>query len=108
MTDQYKDIITFLVDSFEEYLTKHNPGLVDVVSQEIDKTKAFVNYARNLLSDQRIQGIFPADDNYGLILGDGSRVMICVQGEAKFTDSIYNVDTSGSMCCGSPLKQVRY
>ena len=90
--------MAYLLTQFEAHLTELNPKSGAIVGQELEKLQMFVRYARKFLTENRLQGIFPEEDNYGLLLSNGARVMVCPPGAVSYEfDSINNVDTSGAI-----------
>jgi hypothetical protein len=92
-----QDLLQYLVGAFVDNLAELNPGIEDVGKKEAEKAEMFLRFAKKHLEENRIQGVYPADDNYGLILTNGVRVLVLPGGSASAYDAINNIDTSGTM-----------
>lgn len=93
-----QDLFQYVATKYEEHLNDLNPGLSDTVAKEIEKCQSYLKFARKFFTTNRLQGMYTADDNCGVILDDGARVLVLPLGDARLpTDPTNNIDTSGSM-----------
>ena len=69
------DLIKFLA---EEYMAAlHNVGKTEEQMQSsLERAKAFIDFSRAYLAENRPRGLTHPDDNYGIILSNGKRANI--------------------------------